>query len=288
MLKYIFLIGSETPMDLLTLSLFLKGMPTGELVVGVQRGELLNYKNISTTFKVIKKSGIFFAGYNVFLNMGRKLMFDRKAIVPDVETLQKQFGFPLFYFINVNDEEALSNFRNYSPDVIINHMPQVVRAPLINLFPRGVINIHPGLLPDYQGMGSCIWPLIDDNEFHGTTLHYIDSDKIDVGPIITSGRFPIQSKDSALSLHIKSRIIAATLANYVLNRLSKGENVLSKSQVGGVYHKLPDKYSLKRMRNKGHKYVTLSDRKIVSENTLKKFEYYDDKTGWDWKEWVLR
>ncbi|MFZ3091838.1 MAG: formyltransferase family protein [Nitrospirota bacterium] len=286
-MKTIFLIGNETPMDLLLLSLFLKGKPQGELILGVKRDTPLNWKKLLKVWKIFRASGSYFVGFNVVLNSKKGLMFmqDSNIIPPDVETMRQEYKFPLFYFHDVNAPRTLSIIKDFAPDVIFNHMPQRICLPLIQIPPLGIVNIHPGLLPEYQGMGSCLWPLINKAHFQGVTLHYIDSEEIDAGPIIASGRFPIKEKDSVLSLHIKNRIVAAVVANYIANRFFRNEAVKSKPQGGGEYHKLPQKKSLRLMRNMGHKYISWNDRKILSENMIGNLDFFDETTGWKWKQY---
>lgn len=282
MKKIFFLVGNETPLDLLLLSLFLKKVPPVELMLGVKRDSFIGRKKILKAWKVFRDSGMYFVWFNILLNsgIGRSLMQDDNTISPDIETLKEQYKFRLFYFDDVNDPKTYSTIKSFSPDIIFNHMPQRIRHPLTQL---GIINIHPGLLPDYKGMGSCLWPLINKSSFHGTTLHYIDSDEIDAGPIIVTGRFPISEKDSVLSLHIKNRIAGAVLANYLTDKFIRNEEVSSKPQSGGRYYKLPKKESLKLMRDMGHRYFIRSDRKLLSENLKNQLEFSDKGTGWEWK-----
>ncbi len=288
-MKTIFLIGSETPMDLLLLSLFLKEKPPGELIIGVKRDTSLSWKKVTKVWKVLRTSGTYFVGFNIMLNSKSGLMFMQNddIIHPSVETMRQEYKFPLFYFYDVNAPETLSIIKSFSPDVIFNHMPQRIRNSLIQIPPLGIVNIHPGLLPEYQGMGSCLWPLIDGAPFQGVTLHYIDSEEIDAGPIIASGRFPIKEKNSVLSLHIKNRVIAAKIANYVINRFYRNENVGAMPQSRGKYHKLPERKSLKLMRSMGHRYVLWSDRKILSGNHISQFDFLDEITGWEWKPYKI-
>ncbi len=282
-MKFIFLIGNETPMDLLLLSLFLEGAPTGEVMVGVRRDTFSDWKGTIKIWNVFLKAGISFVGLNVLLNsgLGRTVMLNDNIAAPDVETLRKRHKFPLFYFDDVNGQQTLSEFRGFAPDVIFNHMPQRMRFPLISLPSIGIVNIHPGLLPEYQGMGSCLWPLIDEAPFQGSTLHYIDSEEFDTGPIIACGRFPIEKKDSVFCLHIKSRIIAAALAVYVANGFDRDGRLGSRPQGEGTYHKIPGKESLKLIQ----KYVSWSDRKIIKDHETIQFEYFDEGTGWEWRPW---
>ncbi|MCP4985046.1 MAG: hypothetical protein GY928_02940 [Colwellia sp.] len=292
MLKILFLIGPETPMDLLLLSLYLNHLgelPPG-LMIGVQRDRSFKLKQTSKKiWNVLKCSGLSFVVFNILMNMdlGRRLGFDDKTLVQDLESLKKHYNFPLFHFDRVNSERTLSIINDFSPDIIINHMAQMIKHPLIDIPPRGIVNVHPGIVPEYQGMGSCLWPLIDKYPFHGPSLHYIKSEEFDVGPIIAVGRFNINPIESVLSLHIKSRIIAALLTDNLTSRLLENEEIKSRPQVNGKYHKLPTKIELQKIRSNGHKYISWSDRKILSESVFSKFEYYDQNTNWEWSQWVM-
>jgi folate-dependent phosphoribosylglycinamide formyltransferase PurN len=272
-------------MDLFVLSLFLKESPPWKLMVGVQRGKSLNGNKFSKIWRILKSNGWCFVGFNIFLNIGlmRKLIFEKAGDCLRLKDLAYKYKFKKFYFARVNDESTLATIREFNPDVILNHMPQRLRDPLIRLPRKGVFNIHPGLLPKYQGMGSCLWPLIDGASHHGATLHLIDSEEIDVGPIIYSGRFPIQASDSVLALHIKSRMIAALLACRLIKEIYQAGYLKYKIQLDGNYHKLPGRKDLKMMFDKGHSYFYLKDRRILNENNIIEFQYCDNDTKWEWK-----
>ena len=285
MFKTIFLIGSETLMDLLILSLFLKESPPGELMVGVQRGRATSQKKLTKIWKILKSNGWYFVGFNIFLNIGlmKNLLFGKAGNCSRLKDLADKYQFETFYFEGINEESTLAIIKDFDPDLILNHMPQRIRDPIIHLPRRGVVNIHPGLLPMYQGMGSCLWPLIDGASHHGATLHLIDSEEIDVGPIIYSGRFPIKASDSVLALHIKSRIIAALLACRLTKELSQDGNLNFKIQRDGNYHKLPGRLDLQKMLDKGHSYFCVKDRGILIENDISEFQYCDSDTRWEWR-----
>ncbi|MBN1151016.1 hypothetical protein JXA84_07350 [candidate division WOR-3 bacterium] len=53
-----------------------------------------------------------------------------------------------------------------------------------------MINIHPGLLPEYRGLNPINWALKNEEEFHGATIHLVD-EGIDTGPIISMVKFKI-------------------------------------------------------------------------------------------------
>ncbi len=69
------------------------------------------------------------------------------------------------------------------PDIGISIMyPHIIPAPTIELFPAGIINLHPSLLPYCRGGYPALWSIIEHNPA-GVTLHYIDA-SIDTGDII--------------------------------------------------------------------------------------------------------
>ena len=63
-------------------------------------------------------------------------------------------------------------------------------------------NIHFSLLPKYKGMYTSIWPLLNDEEVTGVTLHEIDSG-IDTGSIIDQLEISISEYDRASDLYKK-------------------------------------------------------------------------------------
>jgi phosphoribosylglycinamide formyltransferase-1 len=75
-----------------------------------------------------------------------------------------------------------------------------VPQPLINAYPRRIINIHPALLPKYGGKGMyghhVHRAVINDNEVEsGITIHYVD-EHYDNGDIIFQTALPILDGDT--------------------------------------------------------------------------------------------
>lgn len=72
---------------------------------------------------------------------------------------------------------------------------------LIRLFPRGMINVHPSLLPWNRGIYANVWTLIDRTPA-GATVHYIDPG-VDSGDIILQKEVPVEPIDTARTLYEK-------------------------------------------------------------------------------------
>jgi methionyl-tRNA formyltransferase len=87
-----------------------------------------------------------------------------------------------------------------SPDIGISaFFGYLLRAPILGLFPKGVINLHPSYLPYNRGHSPNVWSIIDGTPA-GVTLHYIDSG-VDTGDIIARRPVPVENHDTGETLY---------------------------------------------------------------------------------------
>jgi phosphoribosylglycinamide formyltransferase-1 len=95
---------------------------------------------------------------------------------------------------------------------------RVLKAPILEAFPRRIINIHPSLLPKFPGLEAWKQALDAGEKVTGCTVHYVD-EKIDHGDIIAQREVPILPNDSAESLHARIQIAEHELYPLVINKL---------------------------------------------------------------------
>ncbi|EMS77654.1 formyltransferase family protein [Desulfotignum phosphitoxidans] len=74
----------------------------------------------------------------------------------------------------------------------ITTFSRIIPASLIDLFPKGVYNLHPSLLPKHGGANPIFWVIYDNDEFTGTTCHKA-IDQIDAGEIIYQNKYKVQN-----------------------------------------------------------------------------------------------
>ncbi len=91
---------------------------------------------------------------------------------------------------NHNDPQCEAALRNLQPDLIVLGDTRIIKPNIIQLADIGVVNLHPGYLPEVKGNNPYIWAIIHDLP-QGCTAHFIDED-IDTGPIIVRRKVYLQ------------------------------------------------------------------------------------------------
>jgi len=86
--------------------------------------------------------------------------------------------------------------------VVLAGFMRVLHAPMLQAFPRRIINIHPALLPKFPGLEAWKQALAAGETVTGCTVHFVD-EKIDHGQIIAQREVPILPHDTPESLHAR-------------------------------------------------------------------------------------
>jgi phosphoribosylglycinamide formyltransferase-1 len=79
---------------------------------------------------------------------------------------------------------------------------RVLKAPMLNAFPRRIVNIHPSLLPKFPGLEAWRQALEAGEKTTGCTVHYVD-EEIDHGDVIAQREVAILPGDTPETLHAR-------------------------------------------------------------------------------------
>ncbi len=105
---------------------------------------------------------------------------------------------------------------------------KIIPKEVINVFPKGIIVIHPSLLPKYRGATPIQNAILNGDEKTGTTLFLMD-EKIDHGPIIANKKAGIMNDDTYETLSQKLAGLSGDLLINTLPEYLEGR-VLPKEQ----------------------------------------------------------
>ena len=106
--------------------------------------------------------------------------------------------------------------------IVVAAFGQLLPQSVLDIPPCGVINLHPSLLPKYRGAAPIQWALINGEKETGISLMLLDAGE-DTGDIIYQERIPINSDDTAETLHDTLANIGAKLLIETLSELPKGK-----------------------------------------------------------------
>src|SRR6476619_1755785 len=103
--------------------------------------------------------------------------------------------------------------------VLAGFMP-VLHEPMLQAFPRRIINIHPSLLPNFPGLEAWRQALEAGEKVTGCTVHDVD-DEIDHGDVIAQREVPILPDDTPEKLHARIQIAEHELYPAVIGQVCR-------------------------------------------------------------------
>ena len=104
--------------------------------------------------------------------------------------------------------------------IVLAGYMRLVKAPLLEAFPRRIINIHPSLLPSFPGLEAWRQALTAGVKITGCTVHFVDSG-MDTGEIIAQSEVSILPGDTPETLHARIQESEHELYPEVLARFAK-------------------------------------------------------------------
>jgi phosphoribosylglycinamide formyltransferase-1 len=106
--------------------------------------------------------------------------------------------------------------------VVLAGFMRVLKEPMLDAFPRRIINIHPSLLPKFPGIEAWKQALAAGEKTTGCTVHYVESG-IDTGEIVAQREVPISPADTPATLHERIQLAEYALYPSVIAQFARGE-----------------------------------------------------------------
>ena len=94
------------------------------------------------------------------------------------------------------DAELIRQINGFKPDVIVlAGFMRILTSDFVRYFRGKLLNIHPSLLPLYQGLHTHKRSLEAGDKRHGTTVHFV-TEELDGGPAIARAEVPVLENDT--------------------------------------------------------------------------------------------
>jgi methionyl-tRNA formyltransferase len=105
-------------------------------------------------------------------------------IPPPVKIAAQAEDLPVHQPAKPTDPAFLDTLRSLQPDVgVVVAYGHILKPALLALPPRGMVNVHPSLLPGLRGAAPVEWAIIRGHETTGVTIMQLDAG-MDSGPVL--------------------------------------------------------------------------------------------------------
>ena len=147
----------------------------------------------------------------------------QKLMPPPVKELAVKHGIPVYQPLKVREADFVELIRRLEPDVIVVvAFGQILPKALLDIPPKGCINVHASLLPRYRGAAPLNWCIINGETETGATTMLMDPG-LDTGPMLLQQKTAIDENEDITSLHDRMAALGAELLAETLNRLKAGD-----------------------------------------------------------------
>ena len=229
-------------------------LPHHSIIKGCVLFEVSPFGKKETLVQKAKKTYSIF-GLNFFLIYSLKFLKCRLRLDQNLRSILNKHKIPIIELEqNINNPKSLELLKSYRPDLLVSIAGnQIFRGGLINLAPKGCINLHTALLPKYRGLMPSFWVLKHDEEYTGVSVFFVD-EGIDSGPIIVQKRIKIGNvSQSELIRHSKKVGMDAMIEAIDLIQRDKVK-LIDNNDEEMTYFSFPTKQDVKEFRKIGKKF----------------------------------
>lgn len=146
----------------------------------------------------------------------------RRLSAPPVKQLALSNGIPCQQPAKLRDPSVVEELASYSPEIIVVAAYGKILPPsVLDLPPKGCINVHASLLPKYRGAAPINWAIINGETETGITIMLMD-EEMDHGPILLQRAISILPEETAGELHDRLALLGAECLIEALKGLEDG------------------------------------------------------------------
>ena len=118
----------------------------------------------------------------------------------EVKECALKHGLPVLQPEKLKDEAFLEQLRSYNADLFVVVAFRMLPETVWSMPPKGTINLHASLLPQYRGAAPINHAIINGEKETGLTTFFLDKE-IDTGAMIMQAKVAIDDKMTAGELH---------------------------------------------------------------------------------------
>lgn len=149
-------------------------------------------------------------------NRGMKLSFS------PVKELALSKGTPIFQPETLRGGEAADIIRSLAPEIIVVvAYGKIIPREILDIPPKGCINVHGSLLPKYRGAAPIQWSVLNGDREAGVTTMYLD-EMMDTGDMIAKRSVTVGEYETSGELFERLKHLGAELLLDTLRDIGNG------------------------------------------------------------------
>ncbi len=142
---------------------------------------------------------------------------------PPVKELALSRGVPVLQPVKLRTPPFSEELRKFAPDVcVVTAYGRILPKDLLDLPPKGCVNVHASLLPRFRGAAPIQWAIAHGDAETGVSLMVMD-EGLDTGPVLAMKRLPIPADETSASLHVKLAALGGEVLRESLPAYLRGE-----------------------------------------------------------------
>lgn len=236
------------------LKYLLEILPKHSKIVGCVVSDVSPFgKKESFVSKVKKTYRIF--GFRFFMYYSFKYLRSKLISINSVKRILLLNGIPeISLEKSINTKESVEKIKNFKPDLLVSILGnQIFKEPILELAPKGCINLHTALLPKYRGLMPTFWVMKNKEKFTGVSVFFVDKG-IDSGPIIVQQKIEIGNRTHEKLIKVTKKLgmeaIAESIDLIAKDQVELIENDVSKK----TYFSFPTKEDVTVFKKSGNKF----------------------------------
>ena len=200
----------------------------------------LSVKSISKVFKI----NCIIADSKDWSTKNKLIWEERtKGKIKEVSPYTINQATPFFLVKNHNSFKTIELVEQRRMDLLINcGTPRILNPDMLKSTKIGVLNCHPGLLPDYRGCSCVEWALYNEDP-GGNTAHLM-TEKIDEGPIILKKLLDMSRYTKYEDIRIANYLDSIDVIVKAIIKLNKGGIDFINYPKDGKYYKPIDRHKM--------------------------------------------
>jgi methionyl-tRNA formyltransferase len=152
---------------------------------------------------------------------GLKLQFS------PVKTEALEMGLEVLTPVRLNEPEFIQKLRDFEADIFFVVAFRILPEEVFTIPPRGSVNLHASLLPDYRGAAPINRAIMNGDTETGLTTFFIEK-TVDTGDIILTERVIINPEENAGELSARMSANGAELGVRTLELIGSGQHSAAK------------------------------------------------------------